>query len=394
MSTWEAVRLVADREIRERFRSRVFHVTTLIGAAVLVALIVIPTINDKPKTYDIGLVGQTDPVIRAAVESIGPVVGGKIRLHELRAANEARARIRDGRLDLALVDGRRVIIDDPIDPERITGRARLVAVVSEGARLQTALTDAGLTSGEAAQVLTRPPLPVEALGKPKPEVSDQVTTFIGVFAIFLFFQTYGGWILVGVAEEKSSRIAEVLLAAVRPRQLVGGKILGIGLVGLTQALLVATSAIVASRVVGADVLSGAEAWGALAAVGWFILGFGFYGWAYAAAGSLVSRQSDAQTAGLPISIPLFVGYFVSSTALGTAEPSTLVKLLAYFPPTAPLCMPTLIANGSVAPWQVAAVVAGLIVSSWLMARVAGAVYANSILRTGKRIKWLDALRSA
>jgi ABC-2 type transport system permease protein len=235
---------------------------------------------------------------------------------------------------------------------------------------------------------------VNALGKPKPEAGDQVTGFIGVIAIFIFFQTYGGWILVGVAEEKSSRIAEVLLAAVRPRQLVGGKILGIGLVGLTQALLVATSAIVASRVVGADVLSGAKAWGALAAVGWFILGFAFYGWAYAAAGSLVSRQSEAQAAGLPISIPLFAGYFVSLTALSSTDPSSLVKVMAYLPPTAPLCMPTLIANGGVAPWQVAAVVAGLVVSSWLMARIAGAVYANSILRTGKRIKWLEALRSA
>jgi ABC-2 type transport system permease protein len=394
MTAFETIRLVATREIRERVRSRVFRVTTILSAAIVAALIVVPHINDKPKTYDVGLVGTTDPAIRASVNTIGAVISATVHVRDVATADDAKRELRDGKLDVALVDGRRVIVGDPVDLERVTGRVRLVAAVSESARLQTALTDAGLTSEQAAQVLRRPPLPVEALGKAKPSDTDQVTTVVGVIAIFIFFQTYGSWILVGVAEEKSSRIAEVLLAAVKPRHLVGGKILGIGLTGLSQAIVVAVTAIVASRAVGSDVLAGAHAFGAVAAVGWFVLGFSFYSWLYAAAGSLVNRQSDAQAAGFPISVPLFIGYFAALSSVSAAEPSPLVKVLAYLPPTAPMCMPTLIQSGSVAAWQVVATVVFSLAASVVMARVAGAIYSNSILRTGKRIKWVEALRSA
>lgn len=393
MNAVQTVRLVAMREVRERVRSRVFRITTLVSAAIVAALIVVPTLNDDPTTYDVGLVGRTDPAIRASVDTIGVFVGARIRIHDLDTPDAARARLRSGELDVALVDGRRIVVNDPVDPTRLTGRSRLVAALSEAARLQTALTDAGLSPARAAQALRAPPLEVEALGDPRPADREQLTTFIGVVAIFIFFQTYGSWILVGVAEEKSSRIAEVLLAAVRPRHLVSGKVLGIGLIGVGQALVVALTAIVASRAVGADVLRGTEAWGALAAVGWFVLGFGFYSWLYAAAGSLVSRQSDAQAAGLPITIPLFVAYFAAVTSLAS-EPSTLVKVLAYLPPTAPMCMPVLINSGSVPAWHVVGVVVASIAGSVVMARLAGAVYSNSILRTGKRIHWLEALRSA
>lgn len=394
MTAAQTVLLVARREVRERLRSKVFRVSTVIAAGVVAALIVVPTLKHSTTTYDVGLVGTTDPVIRAAVDNIGPAISATVRVKDVADTKSARGLLRDGRLDIALVDGRSVIINSPLDRDRINGRYRLVAALSEAARLQTAMTDAGLSSEQAAAVLQKPPLPVQALGKPKPQSEDQVTTLVGVIAIFAFFQTYGSWILVGVAEEKSSRIAEVLLAAVRPRQLVGGKVLGIGVVGLAQALVVAATAIVASRAVGSNILEGAKAFGVVEAVGWFILGFGFYGWAYAAAGSLVSRQSEAQAAGFPLSVPLFVGYFAALSSVSSTDPSTLVKVLAYFPPTTPLCMPVLINAGAVAAWQVALAIVTSVAASALVARVAGAVYSNSILRTGKRIKWTEALRSA
>ena len=394
MKATAAVVLVARREVRERLRSKVFRISTVIAAGVVAALIVLPTLNDSKASYDIGLVGHTDPVIRSAVGQIGPAIGATVHLTDVTDRTDARRQLRDGKLDIALVDGRSVIINNPLDPDRVNGRYRLVAAISEAARLQTALTDAGLTSDQAAAILRRPPLPVEAMGKPKPKGEDQVTTLVGIIAIFAFFQTYGSWILVGVAEEKSSRIAEVLLAAVRPRQLVAGKVLGIGLVGTVQALAVALTAIVTSRIVGSNLLEGAKAFGAVGAVGWFVLGFAFYGMAYAAAGSLVSRQSDAQAAGFPLSIPLFVGYFAALSSLSTTEPSAFVRILAFLPPTAPLCMPVLINAGAVAVWQVALVVVVSIAAAVLVARVAGAVYSNSILRTGKRIKWMEALRAA
>ncbi len=394
MTPFATVRLVAMREIRERFRSKVFRITTLIGAAIVCALIVIPSLQDDDvKVYDVALVHVSDPVIRASVQSAGTAAGVQVRVRDYESAAKVRADIRSGALDIALLDSRTIVVGDPPPSDRVTTKARLILAISESARLQSALTDAGLSSVQAASALRAPPLPVQALGKPTQPNRDQFTTFIGVIAIFIFFQQYGGWILVGVAEEKSSRIAEVLLAAVKPRQLVTGKILGIGVVGVTQALFVAVSAIVTSRLVGSNILAGAEAWGALAAVGWFVLGFGLYGPAFAAAGSLVSRQSEAQAAGFPVMIPIMAGYFATISAIGQANPSTLLRVLAFLPPTAPLCMPTLISLNAVEPWQVALTALGVAVSGVLVARLAGTIYASAILRTGKRIKWMEAIRS-
>jgi ABC-2 type transport system permease protein len=393
MSTFEAVRLVAMREIRERFRSRAFRVSSLIAAGVVAALIIVPNVRDEVHTYDVGVVGVTDPVILATIRNSGPAIGGNVAVHNVGSAAQARTRLRSGALDVVLVDGRELIVNKPLNPDRVNARYRLAAAVSEAARLQTALTDAGLPSEKAAEILKKPPLPVQALGKPQPDQTDQVTVFVGVIATLFFLLQYGAWILVGVAEEKSSRVAEVLLAAVRPRQLVAGKVIGIGLIGLAQALFVAGTALVSSRAIGSNVLGGANALDALAAVGWFVLGISFYGWAYAAAGSLVARQSDAQVAGAPITFPMYAGYVASTFALN-GEPSPVLRVLAFFPPTTPFCMPTLIALNDVAPWQVALSVVMLILAGLLMARLAGAIYANSILRSGKRIKWMEALRSA
>src|SRR5205085_3281674 len=138
-------------------------------------------------------------------------------------AEQATRQLKRGVLDLALIDGRRVVVNDALNPDRVSTRLKLVAAISEAARLQTALTDAGLSPQKAAEALSRPPLPVNALSQPKQNSDDQFTNFVGVIAIFIFFQQYGSWILVGVAEEKSSRIAEVLLAAVKPRQVVSGR---------------------------------------------------------------------------------------------------------------------------------------------------------------------------
>jgi ABC-2 type transport system permease protein len=387
--------MVALREMRERFRGRAFKISTVIAAAVVAGIIIVPNLNkDEDTVYDVGLVNVTNPVVKQAVNAVGPAIGATLRIHDVASVAEATRQVRLKTLDIALVEGNRIIVSEKADPGRISKKLRLQLGISEASRLPTALTAEGLSPEQVARALTRPPLEVDALSRPKVANESVATGIIGVIALFIFLQQYGGWILVGVAEEKSSRIAEVLLAAVRPRELVAGKIVGIGIIGLAQASTVAATAVIASRVVGSDALAGTSAFYALGAVGWFVLGFLFYGWAFAAAGSLVSRQSEAQSAAFPIFIPMFAGYLAATTSFGTTDPNAIVRFLAYFPPTAPLCMPVLMADGVVAGWQIALAAGGVVLSVLLIARVAGAVYANSILRTGKRVKWMEALRSA
>ena len=394
MTYWSGVRLVAGREIRERVRSKVFRVATVVSAIVVAGIVVVPNLgSDRAPTYDVGLVGRTTPALRDAVENVGGAIGGTVRAEAVESVGAAERALKSGALDLAVIDGASLVVDDPVASSRLNNRLRLVVAVSEAVRLQVALEASGLDAERTRAALAQRQLPVRALGKPKVSEGKQVGAFFGVVMLFFFLQQYGSWILVGVAEEKSSRIAEVLLSAVRPRQLVAGKVLGIGTVGLIQAIVVAAVGLVASRSVGTAIVSGVDPFILVAAVGWFVLGFAFYGWAYAAAGSLVSRQSEAQAAGFPIAIPLLASYAAASTALTTSEPSSVLRVLAYLPPTAPLCMPTLAAMGHASATGIALSAAGTLLGALVMARVAGAVYSNAILRTGKKVKWSEALRS-
>ena len=120
---------------------------------------------------------------------------------------------------------------------------------------------------------------------------------------------YGGFVLIGVVEEKSSRVVEVLLSRLRPTELLAGKILGIGLVGLAQFALVAASALVAlalsENTLAPETTPSTIGW----VVFWFVLGYAFYSVLYATAGSLVSRQEEAQSIQFPITAVLLIAYF-------------------------------------------------------------------------------------
>ncbi len=121
MSHWSSIWMVAQREMRERFRGRAFKISTLIAAAVVAALIVVPSLNKSEKPiYDVGLVNVTNPVIQAAVRGVGPIIGATLRVRDVTSVQDARRDVRTGALDIALVEGRRIIVD-----ERAGGGPRL-----------------------------------------------------------------------------------------------------------------------------------------------------------------------------------------------------------------------------------------------------------------------------
>jgi ABC-2 type transport system permease protein len=194
-------------------------------------------------------------------------------------------------------------------------------------------------------------------------------------------------------EEKSSRVVEVLLSRLRPTELLAGKILGIGLVGLAQFGLVVVAALVALTLSDNTLLpataSGTLGWIAF----WFVLGYGFYATLYAAAGSLVSRQEETQSIALPMTAVLFVAYVLAFVA--TESPESAVAVLgSLFPPTAPMVMIVRIAHGGVPPWQIVASVTLSLATIYGLVRLAGRIYAGGALRFGGRVSWRDAWRGA
>ena len=207
-------------------------------------------------------------------------------------------------------------------------------------------------------------------------------------------QVYGTIVVAGVVKEKADRVVEVLLAHVRARELLAGKVAGITAVATVQVLaVVVTAAIVLTITDALDVPVSIWAIVPLALV-IFVLGFGFYATLLAVAGSLVSRMEEGQFIALPVTLPL-IGIYVTGLAVVLPNPDPPVsRILSYLPVSSPLIMPIRVAAGGAAAWEVVLSVALLLAATWWTIVLAGRVYESTLLRTGARTSWRDALRLA
>ena len=246
-----------------------------------------------------------------------------------------------------------------------------------------------MAPAQAAAAVSAQPLPIISLRAPRAaRTTAEATAVIGVVFVFVVLTQYLAWTLVGVMEEKSSRVVEVLLATVRPMHLLAGKVTGIGLV----ALALAAFALGLGAAVGSSLVRGAAPLVVLATLVWLVLGYAFYSWVYAAAGSTAERQDQAQSLALLLSAPLIVGYIVSLVAISGTHASHVVEVLAYLPPTAPFAMPALVGFGQVPWWGFAASVASDVACTIGVARLAAHVYRRAVLRSGARVRVRDLLR--
>jgi ABC-2 type transport system permease protein len=199
--------------------------------------------------------------------------------------------------------------------------------------------------------------------------------------LLLMLLTYGTAVAEGVAQEKGTRVMELLVCRVRPRDLLAGKVLGIGLVGLGQmllALVAGGAAIVALDTV--DVPAAVPA--ALAsAVLWFALGYAFWSVAIAAVGALVSRVEDLQAAIAPLTWTMTLCAMTAPVAAESPDAwySVVASLL---PITAPFAMPVRVAVGGVAAGQILLATAIILAATYGLVRLGGAIYSGSLLRTG------------
>jgi ABC-2 type transport system permease protein len=323
--------------------------------------------------------------LRAAVVASATSVGTTVHLVPEADADAAHGDLRSGRIDLAIVDGRELIVDKAIGTVTST-TAQLALSVSKNLGLAEAVESAGLSATQVAELAGAKALPVKSLQPGTAKGAAQTTSTVGLILVFIMLTQYNTWILIGVMEEKSSRVVEVLLAAMRPVQLLAGKVLGIGLVAFAQAALVVAFALGLAEAVGSDLLRGTAPLVLVSTLVWLVLGYAFYCWVYAAAGSMAERQDQVQSLAVPLSLPIIFGYVMALIAAGSGSSSTFFKVLAYLPPTAPFAMPVLVGLGAVTWWEFAASAVVSIVCTVGMARLASSVYRRAILRTGRRVQ--------
>jgi ABC-2 type transport system permease protein len=379
--------LVAGREIRERLRGRVFRVVTVILFVVVTAAVVIPTLHGKKTTSQrVGVVAGSAS-LEAELRDLATSEGLSVQVANQPGLPQARAALSAGQLDMVVDGTGKIVVKEPISASDTSAGARYVRAVSATLGAQHAFAQAGLTPRQSAAVARARPLPVESIqpGK-KPRTTAEATALLGVILIFVVLTQYLTWTLMGVMEEKASRVVEVLLATVRPIQLLAGKVIGIGAVALAQAVALVVFALVLAEAVGSSLVHGAAPLVVAATLAWLVLGYAFYSWVYAAAGSLAERQDQVQSLALPLSAPLIFGYIVSLIGVSSGSPSLLVKVLAYVPPTAPFAMPALVGFGDATWWQFLLSVILTLACTLVVALAAARVYRTAVLQTGARVR--------
>jgi ABC-2 type transport system permease protein len=392
MSGTSSVWLVARREIDERLHSRTIRIVTAFSIVLVVAAIVAPSLFHKPaKPAQIALLYPSAQALAPELQRAASASGVRVHLVDLTSGPAARAQLRQKTLDVALIvsSGQAVAeVRQDIDP---TLRAVIQAVVSEE-HLRELLTVKGLSPAAVAQALTPTQLTVTTLQPAPPDQSAHVLAAIVTgLLLYMTIAMYGQAVAQGVAQEKTSRTAEVLLAVVRPSRLLAGKVLGIGLVGFLQIGLTVGAGLIANTLVKrAEIPS--TVWLLLPMVLlWFLLGFALYAFACAAAGALVARQEEIGFVTMPILMFLVISFLLMYVAVATPN-AWWLTVVSFVPPMAPVLMPVRIALVHVPAWQVALSATLTLAAAGLVAAIAARIYSFALVRGGARLSWGEALR--
>lgn len=380
--------LVAAREIRQRLRGRVFRVATALLLIGVAAAIVIPvTTKGTTHAQQVGVVGVLTPSLRREIATAAASVKADVHLVAEADTSTAEDALRSGRIAVAVVNGDRLVVKRAVSSGDTSQTATFTRALAQVLGVDKAVRAAGLTAGQVARLAAAEPVPTASLEPAPTGTAARTTAVIGLIMLMIMLTQYLSWTLIGVMEEKSSRVVEVLLAAVRPLQLLAGKVIGIGAVVFAQAAIVAAFALVVARAVGSDLLHGAAPLVLLSTLAWLVLGYAFYCWLYAAAGSMAERQDQVQSLAIPLALPILAGYILSIAAVSPgSSAATWFKVLAYLPPTAPFAMTALVGLGSVTWWQFTLSALLTAASAVAVAGLAATVYRRAILRTGRRVR--------
>jgi ABC-2 type transport system permease protein len=383
-----ATGLVAGREIRQRVRGRIFRVATVLLLLGVAAAVVIPAATKgKSQAVQVGVVGEAPPSLGPAITVAAARVGTDVQVVSETDAASGEDALQSGHVDVVVVDGERLVVKHEPSSGDTSQTTTFVHALAQILGANQAMQAAGLTPSQQAKLAGATPLPISALHPARATTPARTTAVIGLIILTVMLTQYLTWTLIGVMEEKSSRVVEVLLAAVRPLQLLAGKVIGIGVVVFAQAAVVAAFALVLGRAVGSDLLRGSAPLVLLSTLVWLLLGYAFYSWLYAAAGSMAERQDQVQSLAIPLAAPIIAAYVLSITVLGSGNPPpTYLKVLAYLPPTAPFAMTTLVGLGAVTWWQFTLSVLLTAASVVVVASFAATVYRRAILRTGRRVR--------
>ena len=394
MNPWSQVWLLAKREFIERGRSKPFMITMAILAVGILAIgpIVSALSGGEPEATVVGLLGTEPPGIEAELVAQGDLFGIEIEVVRHESKEEAEAALENGGVAAVLVNGTQLDFYENTSAGLTTLVIRAVDVTTTRSNLE----DLGLSEEEIASVQDPAPLSVSTIEDPDPqEEAKRGAAFFGAIALYVSIIMFGQFVAMGTVEEKQNRVVEVVLSRVRSWQVLVGKVAGIGLLGLLQLAILLGAAYMSAQLAGLSDID-------VAAIGipiiagvffWFLLGYTFYAFLYAAVGSTVSRQEDLQGAIMLPIVLILPGYLLAIAAAENPD-GVIPRVGSLFPMWAPFVMPVRIAAGSAELWEIAIAVIGSILGAVALVWIGSRVYRGALLRTGTKVKLRDAWKAA
>ncbi|MFD6857138.1 ABC transporter permease [Rhodococcus sp. NPDC060090] len=391
LTTPRAIALVAGREFQTQVQKKSFLISNgIILVAIVVGIVAMSIFGggDEDRTT-VGVVGGSS--LSATLGALGEATGSPLEISELPDADTGRAQVTEGELEVALVPGDNGSVVAFTESDIDTTLKTLIDTAVAQEAQAAALTDQGVDPADIAAATAAATVTVEAIDPPDAEQGERmILAIIAVILLYMQILMFGMYVAMGVVEEKSSRVVELLLSTLRPLQLLWGKIFGIGAVGLLQ--LTAYGAVGVGAALATDTLTitGTAISVFASTLGWFVLGFAFFAVLYAAAGSMVSRQEDVNATSGPLMFIILAMFFAAFSSIDNPE-ATWSTVLSWIPPFSAILMPLRIAAGVASPFQIVGTIVLMILVTAALAMVAAKIYQRSILRIGRTVTWKEAL---
>jgi ABC-2 type transport system permease protein len=390
-----SIRLVARREILERGRSRGFLFSIGFTTLIIIGSFVVPAILfDDDETRRVGLTSPAPAGLAEAIAEHAPAFGERLLVAEPADSEAAADALEAGEVA--------AVVEVPADLSgpgsvRFQEEADAVltqvvsrAVIELRSAAVVAAADIDTTALEAAQEA-----PAVAIVDP-PDADTQgrfIVANIGAVLILVGIFGFGFTVLTGVVEEKQSRVVEVVLATVRARDLLMGKVLGIGILGLVQLAVFVIAALIASLVTQRlELPASTPAAIALVAI-WFILGYALYATVLGALAALASRMEEASNVSTPVTVVAIVAYFVAIFAVSEDPSGAIAVITTFLPPTVPFVVPMRAAFDAISAAEIGGAIVVTVAAIWLLFEVGARIYSGAVLQTTGRMKLRDAWRA-
>jgi ABC-2 type transport system permease protein len=384
------IALVARRELTEGLRSRAWRAALAIQVAVVAAIAIVSIVTSGGSGLHTRHLVTVGPRAAAVAKEAGAEAKGygiKLEVEALRSPAAAREKVHGEDADAALGPHGLTVGKNPDDA--------FVALLQGAYRTtvgEAKLRAAGLAAAAARAALEPPPLPTVEISTGEGEGGAGLA-YIGALLLYVAMITFGYSVASSVVVEKSSRVVEVILSAIRPVQLLAGKLIGVGILGLLQIATIAAVGLAIAVPGGAISLPHSTPETVALVLVYFVLGYVFYGGAFAAAASLVSRQEDAQSTTGPIMVILIGSYVATNAALSNPS-GGLAVVGTFLPPMAPLVVPGRAAQGALPAGELIISLALMLASIAVVVILAARIYDRSVLRFGTPMKLREAVGAA